>query len=67
MNNFEKIKAMTIEEMAKTMGNYAAFCVFKLIEKQGCLGMIDDIAQQRYKKDLINITKGMLQAESEEQ
>lgn len=66
MNNFEKIKSLTLDEMAQRFGvNFLAGC-FAILRKAE---VPEDILKDFGKKNLVNIIceyKKMLQAESED-
>lgn len=69
MNNYERIKQMSIEEMAETISNYASVCVFLLIDevfkRTNIENVITDENKEQYRQDLFNIALDFLQKESE--
>ena len=71
MNNYEKIKNMSIEEMAETIANFACVCVFETLKKINILNTslyskIDDETKQEYVNMIEEIVNYWLEGESEE-
>lgn len=69
MNNYERIKAMSINTMAETISNYASVCAFLMLDgvfkRTNIENIITDENKKQYRQDLFNIALDFLQKESE--